>query len=521
MTSLESPTNRDDLRQHDLILGTILGASFAALGLLFNYVAYERLQGTAIPPAFDYLVAITAILLTLAGTRSATLALVALPITAALAIAPAFTHLSFLQEFGSFVIIGIAIRLLLASGTANFRSFAQTAIEATGCPSVIAFAAYVLISLVPFSLLAVTGDVLRAKIVASSMIFETMAISLTFAIAITITRLKTLGIERVMDGLFGLSATVVLISLPVLLIPAFATATGATAQLKDGLDYFGLYYYCRLKLTFFGPDNYSAFLVITFPIFTYIASRNPRLWRGRLALACLYVLPLLLLAGGSRSARIAFLLSVGLTLFVGEFRRVALAPGIFGILFTVPTMGYRCMSDIVTSSLRFLNFLISLYFSRTPLSFSAPSLTGGYVPLSGYFHDSVRDSLLHNAIHVGLNSTIIHIIFGHGAGLAALRQFGLGGHSTVLNVLIDKGLLGPAAIVVVFAQMAQRIWTAWPNMKRDIRLLLYVVGLMFLPIAVAGVIYDVRRWLFTWMMFGLALSVVALAHKSSLHAKPS
>jgi hypothetical protein len=464
-------------------------AAFAALSLIYNIVAWAKADTH---PArflfFDYVIAAVAIALGFLASQSIKRALFVLPVTAVLMTAPELAHLPFLREFGSFAAVGVALRLA-THGPMSLARIPRQAAAAAGLPTVILFAAYVLISLVPMALHLRHGQSFEAKVVGAEMIYECGAVSVVVAIVIAVNCLDEAALEALYQGILAASIEIIVLSILALFLPL------AINEPLKNVDYFGLYYYCRMRMTAFGPDEYCAFLVMVAPALLLVKALYPGSRKARIAILCLYVLPLLLVAGNSRSARIGLVVAYAIALTIPDFRRTVIGPAIFSILLFLATLNYRCISD---------------YF----LAYQNVPLQGGYIAINSFFADPIRLHLLEHVVHQAGTDSDIYLVFGHGAGLAAFDQFGLGGHSSLLDLFVDKGAIGCAIVVAAVSITIWRIARSWTLLSHKLRLYAYTALIMITPLVTSGATYDARRWLFAWMTIGILLGTAALtAHK--------
>lgn len=462
--------------------GTVLGAVLLVLALIFDYLVYARTHGTVNSlDYFDHILAAGVVALTLIATLRVQIALLALPVSAVLMTAPAISHLPFLREFGSYVMIGVVLRLLFFMRESGFDACMRAVRSAIGAPILVAFSLYLAISLVPLASLVFYGKAFEAKVLVAGLIYEGFAIMLVLTIATLVFQKGNFVLERLLDGLFGVATAIVVLS--VIALPLQFIIKGHVSS----IDYLGFYYYCRLKMTFFGPDQYCAFLVLATPLFMLNARRHQGTVRARIATVCLLLIPILLVAGGSRSARLGFALMIIAALPLRDFRRLALGIGAFATLVLVPTTPFRCLSDI-------------------PSAYLGTRVLGGVMPFKAFFHDTERYHYLMVVINDAAHSSISSLLFGQGAGLSSYIQFDIGGHSTYLDILVDKGIFGIMIVAAVALGLLRRTVAAWPSWSEAARLRSATLTLMLIPIAITGATYDVRSWLFAWLLVGLLLA---------------
>lgn len=492
--SMNAPDN--DRRTHaDQPVDLLLVAAFIGLSLIYNISAWARADIPSVPfLVIGGFIASAAAALGYLGSRRIEQALFVLPVTAALMTAPELPHLPFLREFGSFAAIGLALRIA-THGSAWLAAVPQRLINAMGPALAILVTAYILISFVPMTSLIWNGLLFEAKVVGAEMIYECIALFIVATILLAISQLKEVALERLFHGIFVGAAGIIMLSVAAMALPFIWRETFAPA------DYLGFYYYCRMRMTAFGPDEYGAYLVFTAPVLLLMKSLDTGLWKTKVAGVCLYILPLLLIAGSSRAARIGLIATYVLAFAIPVFRRSVAGPAIFSTVVMLATLKYRCVSDY-----------LSLY--------QGVPINGGSIPISSFFSDPARGHLLSMVVQKTTYESSLPLIFGHGAGLSAYDQFAVGGSSTLVDLFVDKGAIGFLIVAAVAAIAIWRITVGWKTLNKALRLYASIILLMIIPLMTSGATYDARRWLFAWITAAMILGAATLAKDAREAVQP-
>ena len=221
-------------------------------------------------------------------------------------------------------------------------------------------------------------------------------------------------------------------------------------------------------------------------------------WRRKLAIASLIAVPLILVAGSSRTARVAAVLSFGVLAWRREYRTLALSVGAFALALIFFTVNYRCTMDIAS------------------VATANPTAIGGIIPMSQYFVDHERSVLRDNLLQffsvpssLGWENAwryVVHVLFGNGAGVSGYATFGKGTHFAFGNLVIDAGLIGAALILFTVARSAAKLTASWSFRNLKERQRLFALSVTLIPIGLASTTVDTQLWLFTWFLVALILA---------------
>ena len=263
-------------------------------------------------------------------------------------------------------------------------------------------------------------------------------------------------------------------------------------------SYYGIYNYCRLKTTFPGPANFSTYVCVAIPVLMLFTTRDRDGWRRKLAIASLIAVPLILVAGSSRTGRIAALLSFGALACRREYRALAICIGAFSLALMFSTANYRCTMDIAS------------------VASPHPTAIGGIIPMSQYFVDHERSALRNNFIEffslpasLGWENTwryVVHLLFGNGLGVSGYSTFGKGTHFAYGDLVIDTGLIGAALILYIVGRSVANLTAAWPFRSPKERQRFFALGVTLIPIGLASATEDTQLWLFPWFVAALILA---------------
>jgi hypothetical protein len=476
------------------ILVALLVATLLGIAVAYNLIAHLRLSRYLHENvALDALLVVGVLGVSIMAARNLQLAALSLPVSATLLSAPQIPHLPFIREFGAVVLIGLAMRLAwneLFAGTTTIR----TALSLIARDSIlIAGILFVATSAVPLLHSALSGNGDAAKVIASHMVVDGLAWFTVLLVSIGVHRHGPLMLNRLWQGVFVAAVTTVFFAATAL---AFPYLSGDTVL--DRVSHFGAYYYCRLKTTFHGPADFSTFVCVTIPVLMFFTHQSPSKWARGLAFTALTLIPVVLVAGSSRAARIATLLTLVMLGCRREFRMVVLFVGVIALPLFLATLGYRCVTDIVQT--------------MSPAQAERPQLQGGYIQPSEFFVDAHRRQMLANfgkflegqAFATSSDMwPLARLLFGAGAGLSAYDVFKMGTHSAYIDLVIDKGLVGVGLFAFIVTMIALRLAAAWSSCRSEDRLRLFALVVMSVPLAAASTVTDTHLWLFPWLVLGL------------------
>jgi hypothetical protein len=427
-----------------------------------------------------------------AAARNLELAALSLPVSLTLMVAPELPHVPFVREFGAIVLLGIATRLLYCECFKNSTHIRRAIPTILSHPQLVAGLALIALSIVPLLVSSVSGDFATAKVIAAHMIACGLAWLLVSLVIMSVQWHGEVAAERLLDGLFIASLVTVAFAVFSLALPFLVNEEVAWKS------YYGTYFYCRLKTTFHGPADFSTYVCVAIPILMLFTTRDCDGWRRKLAIASLIAVPVILVAGSSRTARVAAVLAFGMLACRREYRTVALSIGAFALVLIFCTVNYRCTMDMAS------------------VATANPTAIGGIIPMSQYFVDHERSVLRDNLLlffslpsSLGWESAwryVVHVLFGNGAGVSGYAGFGKGTHFAYGNLIIDTGLIGTALILYIIAQSAAKLTASWSFRTLKERRRLFALSVTLVPIGLAGTTVDTQLWLFPWFVVALILA---------------
>ena len=407
-------------------------------------------------------------------------------------VAPEIPHVPFVREFGAIVLPGVAVRLLYFECFMG-RTHIRRAVPAIlSHPQLVAGFALIALSLVPLLVSSASGNFHIAKVIAAHMVACGLAWLLVSLVIMAVHWHGEVAAERLLGGLFIASVITVAFAVVALAFPFLVDEDVAWKS------YYGTYYFCRLKTTFYGPADFSTYVCVAIPILMLFTTRDRDGWRRKLAIASLIAIPIILVAGSSRTARVAAVLSFGVLACRREYRTLALSVGAFALALIFYTVNYRCTMDIAS------------------LATPNPTNVGGIVPMSEYFVDLHRSALRSNFFEffalppsLGWEGTwryVVHILFGNGAGVSAYGHFGKGTHFAYGDLVIDTGLIGTALVLYIIVRSAAKLAASWSFRNLKERQRLFALGVTLIPIGLASSTVDAQLWLFPWFVVALILA---------------
>jgi hypothetical protein len=426
-------------------------------------------------------------LLTMLALRDLETTLIALPFLVATMSAPEVSGLPFIREFGSVALLVVAARL---AGTA-IAIGPQRAVAAAqplfGHRAFLLLCLSVLATVPSWIWVILTGPLLNATVVTSHIAQEVLILLMISALALAVIHQGKRALTLLLDGLFGVSLLMVAGGIVMTVVSSFVAGPMAEHSL------FGFLFYCRVKLTFFGPDHLSTFIVAVTPILLYYATASDTVRMRKAALVSLVFVPFLVLGTGSRSGRIELLFILAVSAMFRNFRRVAIPIGLLATALFAATFGYRCVNDIVQGT-----------------------AYGGYIFPDEFLHDPARAVLRPNFLEFSSPAKINswpstfayfgRLAFGVGVGIPSYEQFNVGTHMAYADVIISKGIVGSvllfASLGALFIAIGRDIRKADPETQR----LGAVIALSLLPFPMAAAVWDIRGWLFFWFFIGLAFA---------------
>ncbi|MCG2630706.1 hypothetical protein L6654_29150 [Bradyrhizobium sp. WYCCWR 13023] len=418
---------------------------------------------------------------------------------------PELPLIPYIRENGHLLIILSAIAALLY--WAMFRPEKTPGFARVYAAYVVVCAASTIINFVLYQ------NVWQLKVGISFLIFFT-------ALAVMISGVSRAGISRwnVVEGLVeGLSwgaigqSAIAIVSLPLLFILPF----------EDGTDtVFGLAFYDRYKSTMPGPVNLGMFFVAAMPLVLLWMRWGNSKARERLGWAYLQMAPWLVAMTGSRTARI-----VMIGLLLGFFLKPKTRLSALLILPSITVCYY-----------------LSFYFESFPAAVRAALGDANAATLSlkgNFFYMSDRSGLIQSAIEAlpvfGRNSLslakeapssfhippiapllpgqvlqFLNLLFGYGAGIGGYVRSGFPSpHTTLLNLLIDTGILGFVLCCAFLVWLAVRLFVRSFSRSDPHAMTIWLCLLCYGAASVANGTYVPQWWGYYSVILILAAATAA------------
>jgi hypothetical protein len=440
---------------------------------------------------------------------------------------PELPLIPYIRDNGHLLIIASAIAALLY--WAMFRPEKAPGFARIYAAYLIVCAASTVINFVLYR------NVWQLKVGISFLIFFT-------ALAVMISGVSRAGNSRwnIVEGLVdGLSwgaigqCAIAIVSLPLLFILPF----------EDGADtVFGLAFYDRYKSTMPGPVNLGMFFVAAMPLVLLWMRWGNSKTRVRLGWIYLQMAPWLVGMTGSRTARIV-MIGVLLGFFLKPKTRLS-------ALLILPSIT--------------VSFYLSFYFESFPAAIRAALGDAGAATLSlkgNFFYMSDRSGLIQSAIEAlpvfGENSLslakslysseaagsfsipplapllpdrvlqTLNLLFGYGAGVGGYVRSGYPSpHTTILNLLIDTGILGLILCCAFFVWLALRLFIRSFSRSDPHAITIWLCLLCYGAASVANGTYVPQWWGYYSVILILAAATAAnsvAAHSAgeqSKHMRP-
>lgn len=310
-------------------------------------------------------------------------------------------------------------------------------------------------------------------------------------------------------------------------IAVFALPLLFILPFEEGNDtVFGLAFYDRYKSTMPGPVNLGMFFVAVMPVVLLWMRRGSSAIKTRIGWTYLQLAPWIVVITGSRTARVVMVGIILSLLLKATTRRSALlilpstaAAFYVGFYFESFPAAVRAMlgdANAATLSIKGRFFDVS---DRSGLIQSAldalPLLGKNPVASSLYVPD--QNVPLHIAPLAGLLPpkvvNILNLLFGYGSGVAGYARSGYPSpHTTILNLLIDGGLLGVMLCCTFFVWLAGRLFARSFSRSDPRAITIWLCLLSYVASSVANGTY-VPQW---WGYYSVILILASAAAANSI-----
>lgn len=273
----------------------------------------------------------------------------------------------------------------------------------------------------------ITNYILREDIWQLKVGISSLILYLAFGVVIAALAVQEVAengtMDTILDGFAWAAIGQIIITLAAIVITLQVTV------LPGNDTMFGLGYWDRMKTTFAGPNRAALFFAVSIPLLILWANNQ----RGQVArfaaFGYLQLAPWFVVATGSRSGRIALIISLGACLLRRSTRQGALA--------------------IMPSC--FLSFYVGFYYRSLAAAIQELSiaLSGGVTHAAGigfkgsFFHDVERVRLAEQTVHAFRDAPLFTQLFGMGLGVAGCVTCGYPSpHLNILKTVVDVGLVG-------------------------------------------------------------------------------
>ncbi|WP_027555987.1 hypothetical protein [Bradyrhizobium sp. Cp5.3] len=315
-------------------------------------------------------------------------------------------------------------------------------------------------------------------------------------------------------------------------IAVFALPLLLSLPFEEGADtLFGLAYYDRYKSTMPGPVNLGMFFVAVLPLVLLWMRWGSSIIRTRVGWFYLQMAPWLVVITGSRTARVV-MIGIILSLFLkATTRRSALlilpstaAAFYVGFYFESFPAAVRTMFGDATAATMSIKGRFFDVSDRTGLIQSAldalPIL--GQNPLANSLYAPDQSATLYIAPLASLLPakivTILNLLFGYGSGVAGYVRSGYPSpHTTILNLLIDTGILGFILCCTFFVWLALRLFVRSFSRSDPHAITIWLCLLSYGASSVANGTY-VPQW---WGYYSVILILASAAAANSITGQRS
>lgn len=489
-----------------VFVGAAVGALLVALSLAWRLRMFlqggETISSWTQPLAVVFFLTGLGLAALVAWRPSAIL--VAAPLAGTAMTLPQMSGLPFVREYG--LLVALASGAALVARLAFDPAVRREALDTLSDRAVALLVAYAVAGIASVAVNFAALDDPATRVTIAHLLVDGLLVALFFSLVLEVSDGRRLDVA--FDAFAAAGVATVLLASVALLVPFFAESE------MNPVAFFGLFYYCRVQLAFHGPVHFSAFVAAVTPILVLAASRaGPGLWR-RLCLASIWIAPVVVFAGGSRTVRIAFVLALLALAFHASVRRLTLSVCVFAIVLFVALFPFRCLTDVYVGGENMGGLLSAEEFfadaHRAELRADTLEALTGTVAEAIDTVDAGEDGRAAGAL--------LRLLFGFGPGIPAYEAFGVGSHTAYIDVFVARGLVGTALIVgaaLILASRIVRAAAAGPDRLRATAMLA-----VFAPIAAAAVSFDVSAWLFVWVFIALAVATTRVESRSRPNALP-
>lgn len=399
--------------------------------------------------------------------RSAARATYMLGGSVALGVLPMIPKLHFLQD-----VTHIALMIFLIANWRNFHRWFGVCLA--GDLQIKAHALFVLAALVSVMLnFVLRGDVWQLKVGIAALLVALVFFAAHVSVVAS-PEADTFGL--LLKGFLD-SAQIAAVAGSVVLVLLVITPLSAGLA-GDGRDtVWGFAYFDRFKLLFDGPGVAGSYFVIAMSFAIYAVSEHVdvvKSWRKNGLWFLIQIAPWLVVASGSRVAKIALVVLILSGLFCRPFRKAT--------AIVLPSF-----SVAMLVGLDFQSFSSAVWFSlghMFPSFFDAQNSES--MRLGGrFFEHGERGDLMHRAREVFSGSSLLNQILGLGYGVSGYSAAPYPSpHNQIGDLLVEVGICGLGAYLVLWIACC---WSAFVHSLKEKGRALIVMWPIFVGlISIAG-----------------------------------
>lgn len=432
----------------------------------------------------------------------------------ALGVFPSLSHVPFFQEFTHL--------MLLTAAVAYWRAGQRRPTSATVTAPVLLYAIFAALSIASVLLNYFMHESVWQLKVGISGLFAVV----TFAwLLVGISSLSPHGrppANDILKGFLHASIGATLLGVVAVFLLFVTPYSSGTNTIGNNTIY-GLGYYDRMQLLFEGPSFAGMYFVIVAGLAMYAMSRNIGVKRW-LLIVILQLAPWLIMASGSRVARISLVLVLLTGLLAPTLRRTTLFLLPSAAIALLVAVNFQSLPSAVMYSLKKVDLAsmqhglevrLPYLDSRLATSVPASGLSADELRLLSikgrFFVDHERTALLKDSIDFFFSSSSLVQWIGNGYGVAGFRESVIPSpHQQPLDLLIEVGVLGFViyylfllSSLAVLLRAKTKDWMAQKPLH-------YMLAILFISIGGLSLAYETGTR-------GITLVVIALLLASSIH----
>lgn len=409
----------------------------------------------------------------------------------ALGVFPSLSHVPFLQEFTHL--------MLLTAAVAYWRERQHCLTTPTWTAPVLLYAVFAVLSIASVLLNYFMHESVWQLKVGISGLFAVV----TFAwLLLGMTRLSPYApypADEILKGFLHASIGATLIGI-VAVVLLFGTPYSTGTNTIGNNTIYGLGYFDRMQLLFQGPSFAGMYFVIVAGLAICAMSRHLGI-KNWLLIVLLQASPWLVMASGSRVARISLVLVLLTGLLASALRRTTLLMLPSAAIALLVAVNFQSLPSAV---------MYSVATSVPASGLSADELR--LLSIKGrFFVDHERTALLKNSIEFFFSSPPLAQWIGNGYGVAGFRESAIPSpHQQPQDVLIEVGMLGFVTYYLFLLSCLVILFRTKTNDWGAKKPLHYMFATLFVAIAGLSLAYETGTR-------GITLVVIALLLTSSIH----